>query len=417
MTTRALTVWWHAEPVGRLAIDTHGDLGFAYASSWLASPQAGPISQSLPVREGVFSRRECLPFFEGILPEESQRQIVAAVLGVSPRNEFRLLERLGGEIAGALSLWPEGIDPPPINGPFEHKLLSDEAVCAMIDELPRRPFLAGEEGPRLSLAGAQAKLPVIVTDGRIALPAPGQPTTHILKPPITRFEGTTENEAYAMRLARRIGLDVADVRLGRAGGKTFLLVARYDRTVLPDGSVMRLHQEDFCQALGYTSGRKYASDGGPVFRDLFGLLRRAATRPAIEVLKLFDAAIFNLIIGNADAHGKNYSLLYDNQTKLAPLYDLLSTVAYPELSPKLAMRIARRARLEDIELRDWAGFAKETGLTEPFIRRRTKLLCTRVLEEAGSVSGGFDLEPEEQDMMARSEGLVSRRAEILLGRV
>ena len=417
MTTRALTVWWDAKPVGKLTMDIHGDLGFAYAASWLAGPEARPISQSLPLREEAFSRRECLPFFEGILPEESQRQIAAAALGVSERNEFRLLEHLGGEVAGALSLWPEGVDPPTLNGPFEPKLLSDKALRARIDELPKRPLLAGEEGLRLSLAGAQAKLPVIVMEEGIALPAPGQPTTHILKPPITRFEGTTENEAYAMRLASRIGLNVADVDIGRAGGKIFLLVTRYDRTVLPDGSVKRLHQEDFCQALGYTSARKYASDGGPVFRDLFALLRRAATRPAIEVLKLFDAAIFNLIIGNADAHGKNYSLLYDSRTELSPLYDLLSTVAYPELSPNLAMKIARRAKLEDIETRDWARFAEETGLTEPFIRRQIKALCTRVLEEAGGVAGGFDLEPEERDTMARSEGLVSGRAESLLGRV
>jgi serine/threonine-protein kinase HipA len=154
-----------------------------------------------------------------------------------------------------------------------------------------------------------------------------------------------------------------------------------------------------------------------VFRDLFTLLRRVATRPAIEVLKLFDAAIFNLIIGNADAHGKNYSLLYDGSTTLAPLYDLLSTVAYPELSPRLAMKIAKRAALDDIQARDWARFAEETGLTEPFIRRRVTALCGLVLEHGGSVAAGFDLEAGEREAMSGVESLVSGRAESLAGRM
>jgi len=220
-----------------------------------------------------------------------------------------------------------------------------------------------------------------------------------------------------MRLGHLIGLDVAEVDIHRAEGLPFLLVRRYDRVRGEEGTVTRLHQEDFCQALGFTSARKYASDGGPVFRDLFTLLRRVATRPAIEVLKLFDAAIFNLIIGNADAHGKNYSLLYDGSTELAPLYDLLSTVVYPELSPRLAMKIAKRAALEDIQARDWARFAEETGLTEPYIRRRVKALCGMVLEQAGNVAAGFDLETGERKAMSGVEGLVMGRAESLLGRV
>ena len=417
MTTRALTLWWGRDAVGTLSVDAYGEMGFAYLPAWLARSDARAISVSLPLQEEPFSRRECLPFFEGILPEESQRQNVAAALGISERNEFRLLEMLGGEVAGALALWPEGEEPPALDGPFTPKPLSDKELRVLIDSLPKRPMLAGEEGLRLSLAGAQAKLPVILTPDGIALPVPGQPTTHILKPPISRFEGTTENEAYGMRLAHLIGLDVAEVDIHRAEGLPFLLVRRYDRVRGEEGTVTRLHQEDFCQALGFTSARKYASDGGPVFRDLFTLLRRVATRPAIEVLKLFDAAIFNLIIGNADAHGKNYSLLYDGSTELAPLYDLLSTVVYPELSPRLAMKIAKRAALEDIQARDWARFAEETGLTEPYIRRRVKALCGMVLEQAGNVAAGFDLETGERKAMSGVEGLVMGRAESLLGRV
>jgi serine/threonine-protein kinase HipA len=243
----------------------------------------------------------------------------------------------------------------------------------------------------------------------LALPRPGEPTTHILKPPIARFADTTENEAFAMRLARGIGLDAADVDIVTVRDRSFLLIKRYDRQTNSEGRVQRLHQEDFCQAMGYTSAQKYAADGGPVFRDCFALLRRTATRPARDVLRLLDAALFNLIIGNADAHGKNFSLLYEgDEITLAPLYDLLSTVSYPDLSPNLAMKIARRARLEDLVTRDWAKFAEETGLTEPFIRRRSAALADAVIARAHVELAGFA--SAVQPAMQQFAGLAVARA-------
>ncbi|GJL92127.1 type II toxin-antitoxin system HipA family toxin [Hyphococcus sp.] len=383
--TKTLNVWWGGEIVGALTIDQHGEMGFSYASGWLAAPEKPALSFSLPKREEPFNRRECRPFFEGLLPEENQRIAVAGALGISQGNEFKLLTELGGEVAGALTLWPEGEAAPAPALPAQMEPLGENALVALLDELPKRPFLAGQEGLRLSLAGAQSKIPVVLVNGDIALPAPGEATSHILKPPIDRFRGTTENEAFAMLLAKKIGLDVAGVEIRHAGDRSFLLVERYDRIRGEDGKLQRLHQEDFCQALGYTSDRKYAADGGPVFRDCFDLLRRAASRPAVEVLKFFDAAIFNLIIGNADAHAKNYSLLYreNGAIELAPLYDLLSTVYYPELSPRLAMKIAKRHTLEELKPTDWEKFADETGLALRFIRTRTKKLANAVSESIG----------------------------------
>lgn len=387
----SLNVWWDKRRVGVLSVDGHGDTEFTYAQSWREASGTRAISVSLPLQAETFSRRQCRPFFEGLLPEESQRIAVAAALGISQQNEFKLLEAIGGEVAGALSLWPEGMTPPETTWDSSAEKLSDQAVVALLDRLPARPLLAGEGGLRLSLAGAQAKVPLIATSDGLALPRPGEPTTHILKPPIARFSGITENEAFAMRLAQKVGLDVADVEIRTVGGRSFLLIKRYDRTADADGHMRRLHQEDFCQAIGYTSAQKYAADGGPVFRDCFALLRRAATRPALEVLKMMDAALFNLIIGNADAHGKNYSLLYQaNAIVMAPLYDLLSTVAYSDLSPNLAMKIAKRARLEDLFSRDWAKFAEETGLTEPYIRRRAASLADRVIADAPQARASFD---------------------------
>jgi len=221
-----------------------------------------------------------------------------------------LLEEIGGEVAGAIEIWPEGVDPASGDEGRDPRVLSDDELVALIDRLPTRPMLAGgADGLRRSLAGAQSKLPVLCMDERIALPAPGQPTTHILKPEIALFEGTSENEAFCMRLARSIGLTVPTVRHRSLGEKRFLLIERHDRRTGEDGRIVRLHQEDFCQALGFTSARKYASDGGPTFRDCFALIRRVTTRPAADVLKLLDAALFNAVVGNADAHAKNFSLL------------------------------------------------------------------------------------------------------------
>jgi serine/threonine-protein kinase HipA len=329
--SRVLNVWWGGQIVGQLTQNRHGELGFLYGADWLADDHAPALSASLPKRVGAFSRRECRPFFGGLLPEEGQREAAAHALGVSERNDFALLDRLGGDVAGALQLLPPGETPPPASH-HQPSPLDEAGLIGVLDALPLRPLLAGEEGLRLSLAGAQSKVPVVLTGGAIALPASGQPTTHILKPPIARFAATTENEAFVMRLAAAVGLAVATVDPRIVRDRTFLLVQRYDRLVLGNGDVRRIHQEDFCQALGVPPEIKYAGEGGPSFKDCFELLRRLAARPATDVLKLLDAAVFNLIAGNADAHGKNFSILYDERgPRLAPLYDLMATMAYPEL--------------------------------------------------------------------------------------
>lgn len=385
MTMRVLNVWWDGRLVGQLTQNEHGELGFAYSPEWLGSDDAPPLSASLPKRAEPFIRWECRPFFGGLLPEESQRDTAARALGVSPGNDFALLDRLGGDVAGAIQLLPRG-EQPTTPDLYQRPVPLDEAgLVRVLDALPVRPLLAGE-GLRLSLAGAQSKVPVVLVDGAVALPTPGQPTTHILKPPIARLSGTTENEAMAMRLAALVGLDVAAVEPRVVRDRTFVLVERYDRFRGEDGVVRRIHQEDFCQALGVPTETKYASEGGPTFKDCFELLRRVAARPAVDVLKLLDAAIFNLIVGNADAHGKNFSILYDGDgPRLAPLYDLLATVAYPELSPKLAMRIGKRATLGEMDANVWSAFAADAGVRFPLIRRRVSEISQTVIARAHDV--------------------------------
>lgn len=429
--SRSLTVWWAGTTVGRLALDRHGAMRFTYDSGWIEDRSAPPISFSLPRRPESFSTRLCLPFFEGLLPEGAQRDAVAVALGVSPSNTFRILAGLGAELAGALTLLPDHEEPPEVVTGTAPEPLLDEELLLLLDTIRARPFLAGlgqesggpagapGEGLRMSLAGAQSKLPVVLADERVALPVPGQPTTHILKPPIPGLDHPTENEAFAMRLASRMGLRVASVRPAVVADTAYLLVERYDRRSAPDGTVERLHQEDFCQALGFVPQRKYASDGGPGFPECFELVRRVCTRPAVAVLRLLDAAIVHVLLGNADAHGKNYSLLRgpEGELGLAPLYDLLSTVAYPRYTPRFAMNIAGRRTLEELRRIDWERFASRCGMAPPFVRQRVRELCDLASRRAGAVAEELALPGLGDEALFGQAEMVGERASRLAATV
>lgn len=384
-----LIVWLNQCIAGELAIDRGGAMHFSYAAEWLANPAADQLSHALPKQPEPFGDALCKAVFGGLLPEEGQRTAIARALGVSPDNPFRLLAALGGDVAGALAFLPEGEAPPAAPAGEPAHPLDEAELSALLHRLPRVPMLAGEGGARLSLAGAQGKLPVVLIDGAIAVPRVGEPSTHLIKLEPDRFPGLAANEAFCLALARAVGLDAAMAEWRAVAGKPYLLVTRYDR-LGPEGGTIRLHQEDFAQALGVPSNRKYASEGGPTFRDGFALVRQAATRPAREVLKLADAAIFNLVIGNADAHAKNYSLLRrDNgEVVLAPLYDLVATHMWPELSAKLAMRFGRAATLEDVEAESFERFAEDAGLALPFLRRRAAAMAAAI---RGALADGIEV--------------------------
>ena len=413
MTARSLNIWWDRHLVGELTQNKHGELGFAYSPDWLTREDAPAISASLPKRAKPFSRRECRPFFSGLLPEESQRDAVAQILGISRSNDFAFLDRLGGDVAGAFQLLQPGEIPiAPDSHTHTISALDDAGLIRVLDDLPTRPLLAGTAGLRLSLAGAQSKVPVVLVGGQVALPAPAQPTTHILKPPIARFSATTENEAFVMRLAGAVGLEVAPVEPRVVRDRLFLLVKRYDRAHREKGGVRRIHQEDFCQALGLPPERKYSNEGGPTFDSCFALLRRVVAQPAVDVLKLLDAVIFNLIAGNADAHGKNFSILYDDDgPRLAPLYDLLATAAYPEISNRLAMKIGKRATLAEMDAKGWTVFAAEAEVGMPLIRRRVAELCECVKATARDVAGALTLPGLDTAALSRLAEMVTDRAQ------
>jgi serine/threonine-protein kinase HipA len=384
---KRLDVYLHKDFVGHLIQNEGGQMVFDYAESWLEKPGACPLSQSLPLRKERFTRKECRGFFAGILPEESKRDIIARNLGISARNDYAMLERIGGECAGAVTFVPAGEPLPERN--YDYRKLSAAELIAILKELPRRPLLAGERGVRLSLAGAQDKVAVRIEKDGVSLPLGGAPSTHILKPAIDQFEGVVFNEALSMELAAAIGLPTAPVEIRTVEGMTFLLVERYDRvhrqTPGEESVVERVHQEDFCQAQGIVPETKYQKEGGPSLKDCFNLLRAVSSAPVIDLARLLDGVIFNYLVGNNDAHGKNFSLVYpgagtgDLQVRLAPLYDVVSTIYYPELSPEMAMKIGGEYSSERVTPRNFEKLAEEAGLAKPLVRRRVAELADAIL--------------------------------------
>jgi serine/threonine-protein kinase HipA len=377
MTDRTLEAWCFDERAGVLTDGAEG-LEFVYSDTWHRGGQP-PISQSLPL-DGSFLSSAVGAFFGGLLPEGAPRQLLARNLGVSVDNDFGMLEALGGDTAGAISLLAPGQAPGPVGEDVEW--LEDRDLASMLDGLPTRPMHADDDGEyRLSLAGVQDKLPVVVgADGRVGLTKGRTPSTHILKTPITYLDGTVANETLCPAIGRLLNIETVLASPRRVAGRELLLVERYDRLRTDDG-VRRLHQEDFCQALGIPARRKYQNEGGPGPVDCFSLLRRAVVVPAREAVKLLDAVALSFLVGNHDAHGKNYSLLYlpdSSKAALSPAYDILSTIAYEKSRPmsrKMAMSVGGEYRPDYVRSRHLDRLLDEAGLGVAATRRRLRGLA------------------------------------------
>lgn len=369
-----LVVHLAGERVGLLIRKDNGNLQFRYDDGY-AGP---PLSWALPVQHEAHPHAVCRAVFGGLLPEGEGREALARNLGVSAGNDYALLEEVGGDCAGAIVLLDPDREPP--RSPAI-RWLDVAELDRMLRELPQRPLAADpDEGIRLSLAGAQPKTPVILDGDRIGQPTNlAAPTTHIAKPEPDTFAGLVDNEAFCLELARAVELPVANAskRITRSGLR-YLLVERYDRDLTSE-PIRRLHQEDVCQALGVPADRKYQNEGGPTAAAVIELLRAASAVPALDIPRLWEALVFNWSIGNCDAHGKNFSLLYDTGAPtLAPLYDLVSTTLYPRLTTRLAMSIGGAADIADVALGSWLELADAAGLSQRFARDATARVVARV---------------------------------------
>jgi serine/threonine-protein kinase HipA len=367
MAIQALSVHLYGKPIGTLEQSATGKMSFFYTD---ASTLSEPISVGMPIQHEIYTETRCEAFFGGLLPEgEAAKRAIGKQYGISHHNSFALLKAIGSDCAGAISFHP--LDEP-MNAAqavlLEGKIIDDETLYQHIIDLPKKPLFLGVEGLRLSLAGVHDKAAVCLIDKKIALPMHHCPTTHILKPSTSLFEGLAENEYFCLKMAARIGLPVPHIEIRQIKNVRFLLVERYDRQI-KNNQVTRIHQEDFCQALGIVSSRKYQNEGGPGFKDCFALLQYTL-QPAINRNLLASLMVFNFLIGNMDAHGKNFSLLHQGSINitLAPCYDLLCTLVYSHLSKKMAMKIGSQYHTENILPRHWEVLCQTIGYSFPALR-------------------------------------------------
>jgi len=390
-----LTVYWAGEIVGHLSPQRRGRVRFRYDEQWLEKYHQA-ISFSLPCGPKEFGAEISGNFFENLLPESGVYEEICRKHRIEQGDIYNFLRFYGLDCAGALTI-VDAASPP-----VAEACGSENGYREITGELERllarqNIALLAATGARLSIAGAQDKLPVrAMASGKedsplLFIPAEGSsaPTTDILKPQSSRFPDLHKNEALCMALAKATGLAVPDSHIIHVGVYQAYLVARFDRLQMPTGMVIRLHQEDFCQALGHGRGGKYEEHGGPGFNACSKLL----LHPAIIDVELarnsfIHCAIFNFIIGNCDAHGKNFALLHhaSGGVSLAPFYDLVSTMAYPELDQKFAMAIGKTFRFDRIAEHSWRQFGADMNIHPAKLSAMMRETSEAVRENAEAIA-------------------------------
>ncbi|MFT4184632.1 MAG: type II toxin-antitoxin system HipA family toxin [Rhizobium sp.] len=384
-------IYYEGFPVAHLTFVDRWHLD--YDPAWEARRSAFPVSLTMPLRSGPVAADRLLPWLANLLPELHLAEI-GQRLKVSPQDIVGLLAHMGRDTAGALS-----IGKPRKPGIHLRSVQDEVALERILDELPTKPFLVGERGVSMSLAGVQEKLPVFVDqDGRISIPVDGTPSTHIIKPDTDRLKGSVDNEAFCLALAGECGLDAAEATIRQTGKRRYLLVKRYDRFVDGQGDMRRLHQEDFCQITGHFPAQKYersSSGPGVSMKQMFSAVNDLIS-PG-ERLKLLDAVIFNLLICNSDSHAKNYSILIGagGSAKLAPLYDMMCAATYEQIDQSLPQGIGGKFNASDLHGKDWKVFAEQIGLSPASTIKRIEELSTRVDGACDSIKA--DIREEGDD--------------------
>jgi serine/threonine-protein kinase HipA len=408
-----LPLYFEQRRVGTVDIDKNGP-GFSYDPDWIALRGAFPISITMPLRSERIAPDIFLPWAANLLPESEQLRTLGQLLGMARSDVIGLLSAIGGDTAGALSIGQPGrtasVQWRPVGQPKD--------LERIIDELPNKPFLVGDEGVSMSLAGVQTKLAVAIDDaGGVCIPINGSPSTHILKPDSPRLWGGVQNEAFCLTLARRLNIPTPNISTGQVGKRSYLLVQRYDRTLV-GGRWRRLHQEDYCQALGKPPSAKYESNQtgipGPTLKDIFELTRQHL--PPTDIVRLLDMVVFNVLTCNTDAHAKNYSIMIrGNGTSLAPMYDVMCAEVWESVTKNLAQKIADKSRGDYLMGRHWQRFARECGLNPRQVLERISVLAKSAIAETGAAESEVAAMPAGgHAILNQTRQAVERRARLLL---
>lgn len=378
-----LNVFLNSRHVGVLRRESTGAINFQYAKDWLAWENTFPVSLSLPLREDRYIGSRVINVFDNLLPDSDPiRKRVAERVGAEGTDAFSMLTALGHDCVGALQFLPDGVDAGTA-GDINGKSVSDDEVADIITNLAAAPLGMGEDKDfRISIAGAQEKTALLRRDGKWFKPIGTTATTHILKPQIGRIPSginlshSVENEFLCLKLLEAFGLSTAGVEMADFGNRRTLIVERFDRRWTSDGRLLRLPQEDTCQALSIPATRKYQSDGGPGMRDIVNLLKGSDT-PEADIATFIRANIIFWLLGATDGHAKNFSIFLSpgGRFHLTPLYDVLSAQPsfdaneVPRKKFKLAMSAGKNNHypVGDIVPRHFKQTADMSGVGAPIV--------------------------------------------------
>jgi len=402
--TAELIALFDGKEVGRVHNDARGRLTFIYSDDWRKAPEAYPLSLSMPLAAKEHGRSVVEAYLWGLLPDNDRiLDRWAAKFQVSARNVFALISNVGEDCAGAVQfVTPDRLDA--IRNGTEDKIeWLDEAGIAERLQALRQDHAAWRlphDTGQFSLAGAQPKTALLLQNDRWGIPSGRVPTTHILKPPTGHFDGHAENELICLGLARSLGLPTAQSKVMRFGEEIAIVIERYDRQHRGN-DIIRVHQEDVCQALGIIPTRKYQNEDGPSPANIVDLLRTYSTDRQTDVDTFAAALGFNWLIAGTDAHAKNYSLLLSGpHVRLAPLYDVASILPYDTIDLrkiKLAMKVGGEYKLSLIGLRQWQKFAREARVD-----------ADKLIEMLIAMSKKLPDEAKAAQARARKEGLAER---------
>lgn len=419
-----LRVYQNNRLVGHLTKEASGAIAFRYDAAWLALETAFPVSLSLPLREDAWRGAPVVAVFENLLPDsDALRRRVAEKVGAAGSDAYSLLAAIGRDCVGALQFIAGESEQPGESDALGGEPLDDDAIARLLGNLAQAPLgLSRDDDFRISVAGAQEKTALLRMDGRWYKPHGTTPTTHIFKTPIGRLPNgidlthSVENEFYCLRLLAALGLRTNAAEIVTFGETKALVVERFDR-VWNGGRLIRLPQEDCCQALGVPPGRKYQQEGGPGLVEIADLLKGSDT-PAGDHRTLFQAQLVFWLIGATDGHAKNFSIFLHPRGgyQLTPLYDVLT--AQPSLAAHqidrrqmtLAMSVGdnRHYRFDEIVPRHFFQTADRAGLPKALVRTALEDIAARMDGAITTVEAGLPAGFPEAIHAAVKDGMIAR---------
>ena len=411
---------------GNIYQSSAGVLRFAYLEEWRKSAHSYPLSLSMPLTAQEHRHEAINAFLWGLLPDnERTLDHYSRLFGVSARNPVALLAHIGADCAGAVQFAPpenvEQLEGAPVNtGSVEW--LTDEEVANDLKTVREQgiPGASRRTVGQFSLAGAQPKIALLEESGKWGHPSGRLPTNRILKPPSGEFRGFAENEHFCLELAANLELGSVTSRILRFADEVAIVVDRFDR-VFHDGVWIRIHQEDFCQALAVMPTQKYENEGGPRIPDLISLLQESSTKPEDDVVRFIRATALNWVLAATDAHAKNYALLHSSRgVRLAPFYDILSYLPYTDAHlhrVKLAMRVGKEYLARRVHRQSWLALAKQCRLSERTVSENVMAVLEALplaveRTTASAIGEGLNTSIIES-LRQRVEGRIARCTEIM----